>query len=1069
MRLNRALAIIFAFVVGITPLLAACQRQPQPGPLPAPAGGSTAVSQATAQPAAPPTAVPTPTPTRAPLPPLVVDVTPAPGAEQPLGSPLVITFDQAMDPASTGNAFSIEPSLPGKVQVEGSRLAFAPDGGFARAASYQVRVAASAASANGLKLVQPVSLKVNTAGYLEVSGNQPADKAQDVAVDTPITVSFNRPVVPLTGVAGQASLPEPLIITPTIAGKGSWISTSIYQFNPANGLAASTAYSISVKAGLTDTAGALLQKDYRFGFTTNRPTVTNWQPELPNWGLKIESPITVTFSMPMDHASAEAAFKLAVIGKEDQPVTGTFTWNQDASALSFKPARVLEFGTRYQATVATTARSASGQGTLGRTESFSFKTVSLPAINRTNPTEGNRAADPAGSVLFQFAAPMDPASFISGTVTVLPRPTQVYTNYNQWDNSFYVTFDKLATTAYTVTLAGSLADPYGNRLGKDFPLHFKTGDYPPLLDLANAGIMGTYNAYTDTEAVVSYRNVPTIGFALSAIPLNDFLGFAGQHFGINWSTYSPPRANLIREWQLATKAERNTTGFLRAPLTRPNGDSLAPGLYFLRVDSASSRAAAGQLFARTNLNITLKTSDNAALAWVTDLKSGQPVAGAAVRFTDGQKLDQTITTGQDGVAQLTLAAKRQTWDALVAIATAGDGRLGLALSDWDGGISPWDFNLGTGAGSAAFQGYVYTDRPIYRPGQTVYWKAIVRRDNDALYSVPAPGQAVTVTINDDRGNKLFDQRLALTPAGTLDGKLALGRDASLGYYFMQVQTDKDNGFGVGFQVAEYRKPEYQISVDTDKPEYVQGQAIKVTVKADYFFGGPVKNAKVHWSLLSSNYNFQYQAPRGKPAGFYSWNDWDWYDWELRRPFGANISQGDGSTDDKGQFNLTVPADIARFGQSQRFTIDLTLIDANNQGVSAQATAIVHKGAYYIGLQPQSYVATTGEANQINLLTVDPTSRPIANTQITVVANRVAWYSVRQQAEDGRYYWNSQARVTPVFTDTLTTATDGTAVFKWTPDQGGEYKILATGRDQAGNTIRSATFAWVTGPGYVNWR
>ena len=58
--------------------------------------------------------------------------------------------------------------------------------------------------------------------------------------------------------------------------------------------------------------------------------------------------------------------------------------------------------------------------------------------------------------------------------------------------------------------------------------------------------------------------------------------------------------------------------------------------------------------------------------------------------------------------------------------------------------------------------------------------------------------------------------------------------------------------------------------------------------------------------------------------------------------------------------MTVPADISKFSQSQRFTIDFTITDANNQAVSTQAQAVVHKGEFYIGLRPQSYVDTAGQ-------------------------------------------------------------------------------------------------------------
>ena len=83
-----------------------------------------------------------------------------------------------------------------------------------------------------------------------MTNTQPADGAEEVGADSTITVAFNRPVVPLVGTGEQAGLPEPLVITPTLAGKGEWINTSIYRFTPEKGLAASTAYTVTIPAGL---------------------------------------------------------------------------------------------------------------------------------------------------------------------------------------------------------------------------------------------------------------------------------------------------------------------------------------------------------------------------------------------------------------------------------------------------------------------------------------------------------------------------------------------------------------------------------------------------------------------------------------------------------------------------------------------------------------------------------------------------------------------------------------------------------------------------------------------------
>ncbi len=579
MRATRLLNWFFILVMLFTPVLSACQRsRPAPAAALAAASAGLAIQGAdpATQPSAPaaaPSSVPAPTPTRTPLPPILVNVTPEPGQEQQLTQPVVLTFDQPMDPSTTQAAFSIQPEVDGQVKVQGAELVFAPAQPLKRAAQYVVSVKDSAESAAGLKLNQPVSLEIATVGFLEVTNSQPADQATDVPVNATITVGFNRPVVPLTGTREQAQLPSPLVITPSVTGKSEWLNTAIYQFKPDEGLAAATNYTVTVKAGLQDATGALLDHSYSFSFRTTDPAVVSWFPENTS-NVKVESPVSVTFSMPMDPASTEAAFVLA--GTGDTALAGTYRWNLDHTQMGFWPVTPLAFGANYVATVAATARPANGEGSLREQATHTFSTVYTPRIIKTQPGEKAKA-DPFDTVTFRFASPMAESSFITGTYTILPKPTQVYTGYNDYENTFYLSFNKLPATAYTVTLSGKLADPYGNTLGKDYVLHFTTSDYQPLLQFNSPGMVGTYNAYTKTQAIVTYVNVPEILFQLYKVPTADFVALTGQAYWERWQNYSPKQANLVHEWRVSTPAARNTTGFLRTDLTDKDGNQPSAG------------------------------------------------------------------------------------------------------------------------------------------------------------------------------------------------------------------------------------------------------------------------------------------------------------------------------------------------------------------------------------------------------------------------------------------------------------------------------------------------------------
>ncbi len=1015
---------------------------------------------------------------RVDTPPVVVAVRPERGEEQPLDAPIVITFDQPMDEKSTVAAFAIEPAIAGDVVVEGATLTFRPREPLPRAAAFEITVAESARGANGLTLAAPFQQRFTTVGYLEVASVQPAADAVEVATDAAITIVFNRPVVPLVGLDEQAALPQPLQLEPAATGVGEWINTSIYVFRPDPPLAAATKYTAKIAAGLTDVTGGVLADDHTWSFTTTSPTVVMRAPTSNQ--VAPTSPITISFSQPMDAASVEAAFSLRT-AEDNVAVAGRFDWQDGGRTLIFQPDQPLTYGASYVVAIDETARPARGEGTLRAAERFTFRVVSKPQVRATVPRDGDQAADPYGAVEIVFRSPIDVRTLVSGTVAVLPEPTQVYTWYNEYDYRLIISWDRQPRTAYTVTLSGQIGDAYGNTLGEDVVIRFRTRDHEPMAYLNGFGQVGTYNAYTSTLVAASYRNVSRLDFRLYRMDAPTFIALTGEQQWDAWQRFRPKEADLLRQWSVEVAPPPNLIRAWSGPLTDEEGGALAPGLYLLELRAPeikynTERGPSRQLLVISRLNLTLKTTDREALLWATDLRSGQPVPDLKVRVQGETDFASEGQTDAAGVFTTTFA-RREPWRPIYAfVGEPGEDTFAVANSQWSNGIGPWEFGLNSEYYQAPINVYLYTDRPIYRPGQTVHWKAILRWDDDARYRPLEAGQMVTVTVGDGFGNMVLQERHPVTPLGTVAGDIVLAPEAALGWYNLALQIDlpdvpesqRTQYYGIGFQVAEYRKPEYELKIVTDRPQYIQGDQIQVTTQANYFFGGPVKDAEVRWSLLSDDYYFQYQG-----EGWYSFEDfkgWDYY-----RPYtyryGEPLAQGKGKTDAEGRFTFSAPADIADRGQSQNFTFDVRVLDINGQEVAGTATAVVHKAAFYLGTAPRQYVLKVGQPGQVDFITVDPDSQPVASVPMTVVVSLVKWYSVQEKSDDGRFYWASKVEETPVVTATLTTDAQGKAALTWTPDAGGQYIVRARAADARGNAVASAAFVWVSSraEAFVPWR
>jgi uncharacterized protein YfaS (alpha-2-macroglobulin family) len=1014
----------------------------------------------------------TPTPTSAPLPvthPLLLVRSPARGEETPLDRPLRLVFDQPMDRASVEAAFHIEPKVEGTFSwPDPVTLVFTPKGQWQRATRYRVKLEPTAKSAEGLPLKEEVEFTFATVGYLEVAQVIPEPNARDIPPDTPVTIMFNRPVVPLQLVSAPvADMPVPVVFDPPVEGTGEWVNTSIYVFRPRTGFVPGKTYRATVPAGLSDTTGGVLEEDYTWQFTIEAPYVLSIEPASGATQVALTQAITVTFSQPMDRASTQAAFSLKPLRSETR-VPGRFVWSQNDRVMTFIPEGRLELDTEYLITLEQSALSAQGAAPLKAPYKYSFRTVPYPRILSTTPADGEKRADPGTAFIIKFSAPMD-ISTLMPNITIIPKPTRVYTYWDPWENSFVLNWDPPASTSWEVRLGPDMADPYGNRIGEEQVVRFTTRPLDPAIYLQVPGNVGLYNAYTSTYVYISHLNVTQADITLSRLTWDEFQRLTTGDWWSAWERYRPAEGSIVQKWTVPLEAPLNDARYKRIDLTEDRSP-LPPGVYFLEV-TAPEVARRGwspsrHILVVSRIHLTLKLAPREALVWATDLATGQPVPNLPITV-QGKGVSAAGRTDADGVFRTGFPPLEDLWATFLAYSGApGEPTFSVVHSDWYNGIGPWDFNLTSEFYIRPYRIHVYTDRPIYRPGQPVYFRGVVRAEDDARYTLPPAGDTVSVTVRNDQGEEIYKETLPLSDLGTFNGQFTLAPEAGLGYYYIEVNYRKQTD-GVGFQVAMYRRPEFQVTVTPDKDQVLAGDRINVTVQATYFFGGPVADAQVRWTLMTQDYGFRPDVP-----GWWDWTDtsrWDWWGPQEVPGYGRVLADGTGTTDAQGRFVFSVPADIGDALVSQQFTLEATVTDVTDQSVSNRAQVLVHKGLFYIGLRPQQYVGVAGEEQKVDIRTVDWAGEPVARVPLTVTLNRREWLNVQEEDEYGNLYWTWTVSDTVVATATVTTNDQGEATASFIPPSGGSYIIKAEGTDARGNRIVSATWLWVSGREYVSWR
>lgn len=987
--------------------------------------------------------------------PTLVAATPAAGEELALDGEVVLSFDQAMNRASVEHALLVEPAVPLQVEWRDDQtlLLAAGSGAFEPDTEYVLVIDSSAISTAGAALQHPVQWVVNTTGTATVAQVVPSPDATDVAVDSPLRVVFDRPIVPLVGIQEQADLPAPIQIMPEIAGTGVWTNTSIYEFTPSDEWLGGTRYTVStVPAPGTPVVAQI--EPYEWTFTTALPRIIAVTPVSNEQYASPDEPIGLVFNQPMDEQSAAERFTLRSVD-DGVAVPGEITWEEDT--LVFTP-QALTRGVAYEVVLAQGAVAASGDAVIETTYTARFRVAPEPSLISSVPRSGAKSAPYDELVQLSFSCPVDRESLME-QLRVEPK-SEFYVWMDETETLANISMSLQPSTSYAVTVGAGLQDRFGATLGKDATITFMTAPRRPGVWLRSSRPVGLYDANGALNLYASAVNVSSVDFELYALDLDEFVALARYGGWPNWDEFQPERSSLLRQWSVKVNAKLNEVTTISASLSEPRR-LLESGLYVVRVSGGGSQSREHQLVVVSPYNLVLKTGAGEAYVWATDLETGQPVEGMELTIYDDSGMAiAAATTDSDGLATAPLDIS-DPWVPLTVVGLLGDDSA-VVLRNWSDGISPWEFDVPVEVFSQPFRVFAFSDRRIYRPGQTVYYKGYVRADDDGVYSLPPTGLPVRLEVFDSQGRTVAQDQLMLSENGTFDGAILLSESASLGYYYATVAI-QDQFADLSFMVAEYRKPEFQGSLSLDKTDYADGDVAEAQVAVSYFFGGEVGAAQVVWTALKEPY-----APSWEGLDDYTFDDYALSEWPYIAEYGGPFADGTGETGADGTYTFELPVDLSEDKSSKRLLLQASVIDANNQEVSINASAVLHKAQVYAGLGADLYVGRVGEQLSVNVITVDTAGAPLGAQEVTVEFFKHEWYSVQEETEGGDVYWVNKTRETAVAKEAIDTDERGLGSAAFTPEEGGAYRVRTTVRDAAGNENHSSLYLWVTSDRFINW-
>lgn len=890
-----------------------------------------------------------------------------------------------------------------------------------------------------------------------------------------ITVFFNKSMSALEAIpVNEANL---LSISPQIPGKFRWKNNKTLVFTPDIPLPNATRFTVTIPTTLKALDDSIFSQPYAWTFETQRPNVVSISPYNGAGGITLSPEIIIGFNQPVNPDMLRPFIKLFNLNS-NSPLQYNISWNgNDKKGVKITPAGKLEVGNTYKLVIEKGLTGTEGPLPMESSNEIMFSTYgalqfrgTIPALNSIYPENYLRLI--FSNPIYQYKTKAEIASVINIEPNLEPQLAW-YDDDWVYGSEVYVRYNFKPGIQYKVTLKAGIRDVYGQTLGKDEVITFTVGHYHSGMNFKEG--LGILESYLDKKVAAEIMNVQSLDIKKKKVPLGDIINvykgmYRGQYLNsLSWDI----------DKRITTKASEDKWFTQVIDMQDTISGNSGIGLLYMYPhgnnfqDKPSFDVA---LYNITNIGVTAKISPYSGLVWVSRLKDSTPVAGAKVELRDEARPDLVLWSGvtnENGFVYIPGKLELNIKDELWVLVRHPDG-VAFTSSGWDWGIEPYRFGLAGGFDYSPKElaGDIFTERGLYKPGEEVQIKGIIREKKDKGWMIPhiTSGKLIVYESSYDTGDKIvYSDNVSLSYFGTFNRTVKL-KDEIPAYntlYIKFVPNSSDttwqsrNTLVTSFQVATFRPASFKTEVQSIQDNYIVGSNITAKVKGSYLFGAPLKDADLQWSI--SRKLIYYEPPDHEGYIFGSYFS-DYFDNE--RNIGGTIS-GNGKLDTNGNFDISAKIDYpSNLGPAQ-CTVEARVSDLSKQEISGRTNILIHPGEFYIGLKSSSSFIKEKETLNIGVISALKDGELVSGKQVKVSLVKREWKSAKKLGENNEYRWVSEKQDTMIEEKTVTT--DGaSASVSFQPQQAGYYLIIAASTDSSEHNLLTTSYLYVSGLSYVGW-
>lgn len=473
------------------------------------------------------------------------------------------------------------------------------------------------------------------------------------------------------------------------------------------------------------------------------------------------------------------------------------------------------------------------------------------------------------------------------------------------------------------------------------------------------------------------------------------------------------------------------------------------------VDVSLQGVHANAYIVRSDIGALVKEGDNELIFWMQSFSNKKSLSGANVAVYN---LEDKITkrysaqSDNDGIAKTPISEN----DDIAIVEKDGDISLvPINLRYINSGYSYKNF-IEKNVGAKAF---TFTDRPLYSPGSKVYFKSIIREDDDARYSIMSGNVYAEAYTGWGKDKKIvYGGEISVSLEGSVSGEFDLPENSNTGAYTLEIRKNKDVSLDdiysnyiskASFDVDYFQKPEYGINLSVEKSELISGDKFNFSIEGNYFSGQPLSGKEVSYKIYSSDF---YEYAYYNDSMSYNFND----DYRYGYYSSDKVMEGNVVLDENGRASIGVEAVIPdkKNRKSKIFSIEASLKDDSGSESFERKNVLVRSGEFGIYRESGTYGGKVGQEISFGVMTTPNVGEKKLEGEIT----RIWWEKYKNSDQKYFSYTKKEESAGTIMT---TTDNNGKAEMKFTPEKEGSYNVSVMGMDGRGNKIYKTFYFWIS--------